>query len=188
MNRAERTRYDVPTVVLPLYNIKAKYRSFLAVPMRLRPKEVQTVDEFAEFYRIKPSLLRQWEMEPNFWDEVGNEAKAVVGRALSDVLDALVLRAKDGSVQAIKLALEFLGVHHDKMEVQHTRDQDQVILVLPPGMQLPQLPQYGAAPSGEAEGELSQTHIDDDMDFVIVQPNEPAKKGSAAIRVDAFDE
>ena len=40
----------------------------------------------------------------------------------------------------------------------------------------------------EAEGELSQTHIDDDMDFVIVQPNEPAKKGSAAIRVDAFDE
>ncbi len=175
MNKAERTKYNVPTVVLPLHTLKARYRTFLSVPMRYRPDNLRTIEEFASFYNIKPALLQQWESEPGFWDEVFNGARAVAGRALADVIDALVMRAKGGNVNAIKLALEMLGVHHDKLEVQHTKQQDQIIMVLPPGMSLPDVPVYGSDPVlAEGEEVLTQTHLGDDFDFVIRQPYEPA--------------
>jgi hypothetical protein len=171
MNKEERTRYNKPTAVLPLHNIKAKYRTFLSVPMSVRPSAMQTVKQFANHFNIQPSLLRQWEAEPAFWDEVFSESRSVLGRAMADIMEALVARAKGGNVNAIKLSLEVLGVHHDKLEVQQTRANDQIIMVLPAGMEIPALPNY-QDPLTLEEGEvvLTQTHIDDSMDYVIEQP------------------
>lgn len=165
------TGLSVPSAVLPLHNIKAKYRTFLSVPASLRPKGLQTVREFAEHFRIQASLLKQWESEPTFWDDVFGEAKAVLGRAMADIMASLAARAMAGNVNAIKLSLEVLGVHHDKMEVQQTRTNDQIIMVLPPGMEIPTLPNYTSQDQLDGEaGVLTQTHIDESMDFIIDQP------------------
>jgi hypothetical protein len=173
MSREERDKYSKPTAVLPLTNIKAKYRTFLSVPASVRPDEMKTIKQFAAHFRIQASLLRQWEQEPNFWNDVFGEAQSVLGRALADVMEALVRRAKNGNVNAIKLALEVLGVHHDKLEVQQTKANDQIIMILPPGMEIPQLPNYQDSQALESgEGALTQTHIDDDMDYVIDTPEQ----------------
>ena len=142
MNQEERDKYNKPTAVLPLTNIKAKYRTFLSVPASVRPSQMNTVKQFADHFRIQASLLRQWESEPSFWNDVFGEAQSVLGRALSDIMEALAARAKAGNVNAIKLSLEVLGVHHDKLEVQQTKANDQIIMILPPGMEIPQLPNY----------------------------------------------
>jgi len=164
-----------PAVVTPLNNIKAKYRTILSVPTELRPEQFKTPADFARYFNLPVALLKQWEMEPGFWDSVFTEAQAVVGRAMADVMQSLARRAKSGNIQAIKLSLEVLGVHHDKMEVQHRLENDQVILVLPPGMELPELPkvtppaqsaEVGAGP--ELSEMLTQTHLlDGDMEFIL---------------------
>lgn len=178
MNKEEREKYNKPTAVLPLTNIKAKYRTFLSVPAVVRPTEMKTIKQFADHFRIQPSLLRQWELEPNFWNDVFGEAQAVIGRALADIMHSLAERAKAGNVNAIKLSLEVLGVHHDKLEVQQTKANDQIIMILPAGMEIPQLPNYQDSTALEGgEGILTQTHIDDSMDYVIDTP-EPAEQQS----------
>lgn len=187
MNREERDRYNKPTAVLPLTNIKAKYRTFLSVPSSVRPEEMKTTRQFADHFRIQASLLRQWELEPNFWNDVFSEAQSVLGRALADVMEALVARAKGGNVNAIKLALEVLGVHHDKLEVQQTKVNDQIIMVLPPGMEIPQLPSYqDQAELESSEGVLTQTHIDDTMDYVIDQAVQAESRSSGGMEHLAF--
>jgi hypothetical protein len=182
MNAEERSRYDKPTAVLPLTNIKAKYRTFLSVPMKIRPAGLQTVKQFADHFKIQASLLRQWEAEPDFWDNVFGEARSVLGRAMADVMDALVTRAKAGNVNAIKLSLEVLGVHHDKLEVQQTRANDQIIMVLPAGMDIPQLPNYQDPQLLErGEGVITQSHIDEGMDYVIDQTLEVEPQARGAL-------
>lgn len=182
MNREERTRYDKPTAVLPLTNIKAKYRTFLSVPMKARPSEMQTIKQFASHFNIQASLLRQWEAEPSFWNDVFGEAQSVLGRALADIMDALAVRAKAGNVNAIKLALEVLGVHHDKLEVQQTKANDQIIMVLPAGMAIPQLPNYQDPQTLESgEGMLTQTHIDETMDYTIEQTVEAEQPNDVSL-------
>jgi len=45
------------------------------------------------------------------------------------IMEALLERAASGSVQAIKLCLDLLGVHSDNLEIKHTYDDDQLVLV-----------------------------------------------------------
>jgi DNA-binding transcriptional MerR regulator len=149
----------------PLDLIKAKYRTFLSVPKRYRPEGLKTAKEFADRFGVPAGTLLHWEQEPGFVDDIFAESRAIITRNMADILQSLVDRATTGSITAIKLALEVLGVHHDKVEVQHTRHQDQIILVLPEGMSLPAIGNVG---DDTVEGEYEEVkHLDEDMNFVL---------------------
>jgi hypothetical protein len=152
----------------PLDLVKAKYLTFLSVPKKYRPDGLKTTRDFADHFGIPAGMLMQWEQQPGFITDVFMQSRAIIARNMAEIIEALVDRAKTGSVAAIKLALEVGGVHHDTVEVQHTKSQDQIILVLPPGMEIPNLPQIGDGNSNTIEGEIvGPQHIDSDMDFIL---------------------
>jgi len=170
----------------PLNLVKDKYRTFLAVPSEYRPDGLKTTRDFATHFNVPTATLVQWEREPDFLTDVFVQSRAIIARDMADIIQALVNRAKTGSVQAIKLALEVGGVHHDTVEVQHTKSQDQIILVLPPGMEMPALPQVGQLPSDDTvEGEIvGPSHIDSDMDFILGLSGKDAAKAPMTIEVE----
>ena len=157
------------SLVSSMSDIKSKYRTFIAVPRKFRPKGLKTTKDFAQHFGLHPATLLQWEQEPGFAISVFAEAQAVLSRSLADIMQALADRAMEGSVAAIKLSLEVLGVHHDKMEIQHHNDSDQIILVLPPGMTLPGMGEVKQLKSANdpAEEIVTHSHISDDMIFVL---------------------
>lgn len=176
------------TYMSPLDLVKAKYQTFLAVPKKYRPDGLKTTRDFAEKFGVPASTLVQWEQQPGFLTDVFVQARAIIARDMAEIIDALVERAKAGSVSAIKLALEVGGVHHDTVEVQHTKSQDKIILVLPPGMEIPNLPQIGDGTEDVVEGEVvAPLHIDSDMDFVLGVSGSEEQSSNAARLPITFD-
>ena len=182
----------MPMYMSPLELVKAKYQTFLSVPKKYRPDGLKTTRDFAEHFGIPAGMLMQWEQQPGFITDVFTQSRAIIARNMAEIIEALVDRAKTGSVSAIKLALEVGGVHHDTVEVQHTKSQDQIILVLPPGMEIPNLPQLGDGSADVVDGEIvGPQHIDSDMDFILgVSGADDAAigAGKAAMTFDVDDD
>jgi len=109
--------------------IEDKYRTWLGTPERLRPAGLRTKKQFAEKLDVELNTLITWEMQPRFWDDVFARARSIIGGEMTIIMEALLERAASGSVQAIKLCLDLLGVHSDNLEIKHTYDDDQLVLV-----------------------------------------------------------
>ena len=124
--------------------MQQKYQLWLAIPARARPEALRNRGAFARRLGVTLATLRRWEVEPGWWDAVFQQARAIIGRQLGGILNAMAKAAQAGSVAAAKLCLEVLGVHH--MKIQHEVDMqgDQLIIMLhpdalpPPHLQLPQ--------------------------------------------------
>jgi len=109
--------------------VEEKYRIWLGTPQRMRPAKLTTRRQFAKEFEVDLETLDLWQVQPHFWDDVFAQARSVIGLEMSAVMEALLERATDGSVQAIKLCLDLLGVHSDSLELKHSFDNDQLVLV-----------------------------------------------------------
>jgi len=107
-----------------------KYQLWSGLPKGLRPDGMKTTAQFASAIKVSPETLYVWENTLGWWDEVYQRAKSIIGRALSDVMSALVIKAKAGNVPAAKLCLSMLDLHNDKLTVEQDLLADQLIIVL----------------------------------------------------------
>lgn len=92
-----------------------KFIQWLALPRAQRSPATQA--EFAKTINVHETTLSDWKKLPGFMAEVTAIAREQLRDALSDVYGALVKRALDGDVQAIKLALEVSGEYTPKQKV-----------------------------------------------------------------------
>jgi len=107
------------------------YITWLSIPEEFRPKDLRTKREITESLGVDQDTIWAWEHKVGFWDEVFAGARSVLGREMPAMLEAMLERAKGGSVQAAKLCFQLLGVHADKLEMNVTKQDDRIILVLP---------------------------------------------------------
>ena len=92
-----------------------KYLDWVATPKSLRnPK---TVDLFAKSIGVDRTSLWRWSKLPGFTEEVAQSGRSYLKSELGEIFGALVKRALDGDVQAIKLALEVSGEYTPKQKV-----------------------------------------------------------------------
>jgi len=109
--------------------IEQKYKAWLGTPARFRPPGITTPKQFAAKFDVDMETLELWQLRPRFWDDVFASARTVIGTELSSIMESLLVRAQGGSVQAIKLCLDLLGVHADTLELKHTFQDDQLVLI-----------------------------------------------------------
>jgi len=109
--------------------IEEKYKAWLGTPQRMRPAGITTQKQFAAKFDLDLETLELWQLRPRFWDDVFATARGIIGSELASVMESLLVRAQGGSVQAIKLCLDLLGVHADTLELKHTFQDDQLVLI-----------------------------------------------------------
>ena len=124
--------------IAPVSAIIARYKLWSSLPTDERPQAIQSKKDFAAYYGVSLSTLRQWEADPKFWEDTFAMAKNILGNRLAEVLTALGNRASSGNIPAVKLFLEVLGVHHDKIEHTVDFDDDRLVVIMPAGMALPE--------------------------------------------------
>lgn len=84
-----------------------KFVDYLAIPATKRPK---TQKAFAKELGVAEQTLAKWKKKPDLMEEVHNRKRQLVGiEDYSAIIDALVLKAKMGSYNHIKLVMEWLG-------------------------------------------------------------------------------
>lgn len=91
-----------------------------------------TEAEIAAEIGVDDRTLRRWKQLPGFWDGVRDEARANLKGSVGRIYNALIKEAETGSYQHIKLALEMLGEHTDR--IQHVTWRDKVINLIKNGM------------------------------------------------------
>ena len=111
--------------------VQLKYITWLSVPEKLRPDDLQTRADIADALGLGIDTLYTYEITPLFWLEVYQRARNVIGHELTDILQAMATRAKAGSVQAAKLCLHTLGVQNEVLELRHQLDVDSLIIERP---------------------------------------------------------
>jgi hypothetical protein len=98
----------------------------------MRPREYKTKAMVSTSLGIPLGTLELWELLPGWWDSVFADARRVIGRELGDILQAMVKRAKGGSVPAAKLCLQALDVQADKIRIEGEMQSQQLLLILSP--------------------------------------------------------
>lgn len=107
-----------------------KYMAWSALPSSERKPTTEA--EIAAEIGVDDRTLRRWKQLPGFWDGVKNEARANLKGSIGRIYNALIKEAETGSFQHIKLALEMLGEHTDK--IQHVTWKDEVVKLIQSGM------------------------------------------------------
>lgn len=95
----------------------------------MRPATLKTEKSFAKFLGVTPETLTMWKYQPGFHDAVFGYAKAIIGDRMGDLLMAVLREALKGKVSAQKLALQIMGVHHDKV-VHDIKKTDRLVIVM----------------------------------------------------------
>lgn len=95
-------------------------------------RKPKTIEEFSKQLGITSRTIRNWKQLPGFWDGVRNEGRANLRASVSRLYRALINEAEGGSYQHLKLALEMLGEHTDR--IQHVTWKDEVINLIKNGM------------------------------------------------------
>jgi transcriptional regulator with XRE-family HTH domain len=108
------------------------YEIWKATPPAARQEGQQTEEQVAALLGVTITTLRDWERQPEFWMNVFQESRRILGNSIPQVLDALVKKASGGSVTAIKLLLEVLGLHVDKIEQRVHMEDDRLVIVMAP--------------------------------------------------------
>jgi len=108
------------------------YQIFLAIPEAMRPADLCTQEQLAVKLGVTTDTLAMWELTPGFWDSMYERGRAVIGRSLTDIMVTLRDRAMQGSVQAAKVCLTLMGIQVEKLAIEHSMEQDQLMLILDP--------------------------------------------------------
>lgn len=106
---------DMPKQPNTWHADQLEFIKWLALPKSQRQPKTQK--EFAKKINVDEGTLSDWKRLPGFMSDVTANAREQLRDALSDVYGALVKRALDGDVQAIKLALEVSGEYTPKQKV-----------------------------------------------------------------------
>lgn len=104
-----------------------KFIEWLSVPKKLRKPKTQ--DAFAKEIGVDPSTLWYWKRLPGFQDEVSRLCREMLKDNITDIYAALINKAIDGDVPAIKLAMEMTREYIPRQEVSGTDGGDLVIKV-----------------------------------------------------------
>jgi hypothetical protein len=115
-------------------NGQEQYIAWLAIPRFERIPGTQA--EFAKSIGVTDRTLRRWHDLPGFWDEVTAVSRQNLREGIGNIYGALRRAAESGSFQHIKLALELLGEHIDRLQVQTW--QDEIIQLLREGKVKPE--------------------------------------------------
>lgn len=107
-----------------------EYMAWSALPKSERKPATEA--EIAAKVGVDDRTLRRWKQLPGFWDGVRDEARANLKSSIGRIYDALIKEAEAGSYQHVKLALEMLGEHTDK--IQHITWRDKIIKLIQSGM------------------------------------------------------
>lgn len=111
-----------------------KFQLWLAMEARERPADMQTREQFAEALGVNMETLAAWERLPGWNEAVGDLSVTIVTRAAPKIMRALVKAAQDGTVTAIKLALEVMGVRIERSEADVTlhggQDEDDRLVIV----------------------------------------------------------
>ena len=107
MANRQSTRTSVPD------GIKHKAADMLANP------EIKTKLEVAEACGINESTLYGWLKKESFIKLVNKKLDKYTDKALPEVWDALIEKAKGGDTQAIKLYFEMKNKYKDRKEISH---------------------------------------------------------------------
>ena len=116
---------------MPFSPAQRKLQAWQSSPASVRPRGLKTEKQISKKMGIPISTLRMWELLPGWWDDVFIDARAIIGRELGGILDAMVRRAKGGSVPAAKLCLAALDVHVDKLRIEGEIKGEQLVLIMP---------------------------------------------------------
>lgn len=113
-------------------DMQVAYQIFLSIPEGMRPENLCTTEQIAAKLGVTTDTLALWELAPGFWDSVYERGRSVIGRSLADIMATLRDRAMQGSVQAAKVCLTLMGIQVDKLAIEHSMEQDQLMLILDP--------------------------------------------------------
>lgn len=105
------------------------YMDWQALPKDTRTPKTEA--KFAVQIGVTDRTLRRWKQIPGFWDGVRDEARATLKASIANIYNALIKEAEAGSYQHIKLALEMLNEHTDRIEVSL---RDEVVELIQFGM------------------------------------------------------
>jgi hypothetical protein len=156
--------------IQPIAALLSRYKLWRSLPPDERPDVLKTDRDFAKYYGLSLSTLRQWESDPRFFEDVFATAKSTIGRRLPEILGALAARAAGGNIPAVKLALEVLGVHHDKIQHSIEFEDDRLVVIMPAGMAMPQhLQRSTEEPKRLNAGNREEYEIIDQETTVVVQ-------------------
>ena len=101
-----------------------------ATPEKWKQSPYKTKKQIMEKLQIGEETANNWSLEPGWWDAVFSMTRGIVGERLGAILETMADRAEGGSVQAAKLCLQVLGVHADKLELEHSYNDDQLVLIM----------------------------------------------------------
>jgi len=110
--------------------MQRKYQLWLAVPSKNRPRNLRNREEVAKALGVDVDTLLVWEASAGFWDDTFSIARALIGHRLADILEANAREAVRGSVTAMKLAYQVLGVASEKIEHKLSMEDDQLVIVM----------------------------------------------------------
>jgi len=93
------------------------YLEWIAHPRKER--KPQTQKEFAENHGIHYNTVTTWKWLPGFWDEVKIRRDVIFRKYTTEILYALMERAKTGSVREVELFVRLFEGYSDKVEIEN---------------------------------------------------------------------
>ena len=145
-----------------------QFQRWLSIPKKLRPDGLKTMVDVATKLNVSTQTLRKWKRLPGFWSAVYEQTRSLIGEDLPDVMVALTREAKGGSVNAIKLYFDAMGIDLVRSdEVPQTTDQ--LVIIMPA---LPQSP-FNVSRPGQPN---QHQHAGEIVDGEAVR-SEPARSG-----------
>lgn len=82
------------------------------------PLDKRTEAEKARVVGINRCTLTRWKKQPGFLSKIGDMSMSYLKQRLPEINYALVVKAKDGDVPAIRLVYDVLGLTSHKVQVQ----------------------------------------------------------------------
>lgn len=110
--------------------LQQKYMLWLAVPTKNKPANLKNREQVATALGVEVSTLLAWEGSAGFWDDTFAITRSLIGHRLADILEANAREAVRGSVPAMKLAYQVLGVASEKIEHKLSMEDDQLVVVM----------------------------------------------------------
>ena len=96
--------------------IKKQFAEWLAVPKKLR--QPRTQKELADLLEVCPDTLSRWKKDPRVRGRAYDLARTRIETELPDIIQTIIDKAKDGSYQFVRLALELTEKYASKVTVE----------------------------------------------------------------------
>ena len=104
--------------------VQLQYMAMLADPTKKRSQK-----QIAGELGVSTRTLQRWQRKEGFWDIVDKSVKTVSDQALSSVWSALINKAVDGDVSAIRLYFQLRGELVEKRQEKLTVSAPETVVI-----------------------------------------------------------